>query len=143
MIEFPLKVMVIDDDKDVLLLMDAYLKDKEDIEVLLYENPVEALEELSKGEVKCVFTDISMPEKNGEVLIREIVALRLGIAIIALTGYKSLMVMHSCFRAGARSFLKKPIKSDEIDIIIEDIKKHFHSWNELFHDARKEKNQNN
>ena len=139
MINFPLKVMIIDDDKDVLLLMDNHLSKNKEIEVLLYNDPIKALEVLKEGEVKCVFTDIAMPEMNGEVLIRELIGLRLGIHVVALTGYKSLMVAHSCFRAGARSYLRKPINPKEISGVLNEIIEEFKKWNQLFLDCRKDK----
>jgi len=139
MISFPLKVMVIDDDKDVLILMDNHLSKNSELEVILFDNPEKALEVLKEGEVKVVFTDISMPEMSGEQLIRELMDLRLGIQVVALTGYKSLMVTHSCFRAGARYFLKKPITTKDIEDIMDRLVSDLKTWNQLFLDSRKDK----
>lgn len=139
-IPFPLKTAVIDDNRTILKLIEAILDDENELEVEYFVNPNEALEAIKENQIQLVITDINMPDLCGDVLIRKIMDLRLGIDIIVMTGGISLIDAYACFKAGAKEIIFKPIdKVSFISSINESIEK-FKKWNHVLEHIVKQKN---
>lgn len=132
MIRFPLKVMLVDDDKDILTLFKMLFDKYKEFEIVLHSDPKVALEELKKGECYALITDIQMPGLHGETFIRDVISLKHGVYISVLSGSESMMVIHSCFRVGAQNYIKKPIDPNEVKTVLFQMKDHFEKWNKAF-----------
>ena len=68
------KVMVVDDEPDILIMLDTALQ-KWDIQSETFSNPLKALEsfETAPQDYSMILTDIKMPQMNGlELAIREL-----------------------------------------------------------------------
>ena len=131
-IKFPLKVMLVDDDKDVLTLFKMFFSKYDDFEIIVYSDPVDAFQELTKGECHAVITDLTMPGLHGENFIRDVMSLKQGIYISVLSGADSMMTIHSWFRAGAQNYIKKPVDKVELKKVLYQMKEHFEKWNKAF-----------
>lgn len=55
-----------------------------------------------------VFLDINLPEPLGEVLLKEFLELRPGLAVVMVTGLNEAEVAVRCLHHGARDYLTKP-----------------------------------
>ncbi|HNQ62705.1 MAG TPA: response regulator [Syntrophorhabdaceae bacterium] len=67
----PMKILIVDDDQDIRLLLDFNLSG-EGYEVLEATHGAEALDIIKTGEVNLVVTDLSMPVMDGYELIKNL-----------------------------------------------------------------------
>ncbi|HBT04665.1 MAG TPA: response regulator, partial [Thermodesulfobacterium commune] len=57
----PEKILIVDDEPDMLKLLSMILKEKTPYEITVTNNPVEAVELVRTGEFDVVITDLKMP----------------------------------------------------------------------------------
>jgi FixJ family two-component response regulator len=77
----------------------------------------------------CVTLDLAMPEMRGEVLLDEIVHLKLNVVVLIMTGHATIESAIQITRAGAMGLLQKPFNNDELLKNVEDI---FHKARSVF-----------
>lgn len=83
-----MQIVVIDDEKDSLLLFSSHLIDSENIHVQMFQRKQKAaLEFIETHDTYAVFLDIVMPEINGIDLAEKIIKIKPNIKIIFITGY--------------------------------------------------------
>ena len=100
-----IKCIIIDDEPLAAEVIENYLKEFSNIELLgKYTNPLEALEIIESGEVEAVFIDINMPKMNGLEFIRSIDAKP---SFIITTAYREYAV--ESYDLDVLDYLVKPI----------------------------------
>jgi CheY-like chemotaxis protein len=104
-----LKLLLVDDDPDVLQVLKELLKSLS-YEVLALEDSREAAERIDRQKFDGIFLDAFMPHPNGFELSRQIraSATNASAPIIMLTGYDDVDTMRAGFRAGITFFMGKP-----------------------------------
>ena len=104
------KILVVDDEKDILELL-SYNLTKEGFEVITARNGIEALE-LAKKAPDLIILDIMMPEMNGIEVIRELAkdVKTASIPIILLTAKGSETDEIVGLEIGADDYIVKPVK---------------------------------
>jgi len=139
-IPFPLKTAIIDDNRTILKLMDVILEDENELDIEYFLDPNEALEAIKSNQFHLVITDINMPELCGDMLVRKIMDLRLGIDIIVMTGGINLIDAYACFKAGAKEIVFKPIDKIKLICSINESIEKFKKWNNVLDHIIKQKN---
>ena len=130
-IKKPYKVAVIDDSSTICTKVLHDLKPMKEIEPIAFMDPAVALEEIRKQQIRIVICDINMPEMYGDQLLRECMAMKMGISVYMLTASESFMMVDRCMMVGARGFLHKPTKTNELRMIIKEAVTHLDRWNEV------------
>ncbi|MBN2561326.1 MAG: diguanylate cyclase [Phycisphaerae bacterium] len=108
------KILIVDDDQSMLLLLEKYLADS-GYEVLQATNGQEALHIVLAEAPRIVITDWMMPEMDGLELCRALRAhegVRL-VYIIIVTAHSDVDHIVEAFEAGADEFLSKPVRKAE------------------------------
>lgn len=77
------------------------------------------------GEIDLVITDIRMPELDGLEMASIAARNYPWLYIVALTGYADFEYARSALRAGARDYLLKPVKDENLLRLLEDVER---SW---------------
>jgi len=104
-----IKVMVIDDEPDVLKMVERVLI-LEGYDVSTSTNGKLALDEMRKTKFDLVMTDIRMPGMDGLEVIQEVKALDPSIEVIVLSGYATLEnAIEALKEGGAFHFVMKPL----------------------------------
>ena len=108
-------VLVVDDCRMTRRLLSMYLR-AHDLEVVVAENGVEALEMLGRESCGLVITDLNMPQMDGVELTREIKANPLygHIPVVMLTTQGEARERASGLGAGVSTFLTKPISQETL-----------------------------
>lgn len=107
------KIMVVDDDPSITLLMSAMLKEfKYNHEV--YNDPVLALREFLKKPYHLLITDIDMPFMDGFELIKRLRLERPSCDFIVVTGNKSLENVSRSQHCGASHIFFKPVEPADL-----------------------------
>jgi type II secretory ATPase GspE/PulE/Tfp pilus assembly ATPase PilB-like protein/DNA-binding response OmpR family regulator len=114
-------IIFIDDEKDILKLMEVYLKPF-DCEIIYISNPLEAINIVKSRKPNLIFMDIIMPDINGFELCSKLYENGLDslVPIIFMTSLDEEEDRIKAFSVGASDFIKKPIKKEVLIKKIED-----------------------
>ena len=116
----PVRIALVDDDRDVLDALSLYLRSK-GIAVKSFQCAKALLEKLSDGlSFDCIVTDLQMAGLTGLELQRELKALRIATPIIFITGHGDVQTAVSAIKAGATDFLEKPFDEDRLIAAVQD-----------------------
>jgi len=109
------KVLIVDDDPDILDLLDIILKG-EGFDVLKASNGEEALQKIQKQPPDLLITDFKMPKLDGDEVcksLRKDILLR-HMPIIMLTGKSEVRDKVYGIDAGADDYIVKPFQEEEL-----------------------------
>jgi two-component system response regulator PilR (NtrC family) len=121
------KLLIVDDEVDILFSLREYLSDYPDLEIDTCNNALEALEKIQEINFDIVITDLKMPELDGISLLKQIKKYSPLTQVIILTAYASLDSAIQALREGAFDYLTKPLHNlDEVYIRIKRIVEHKH-----------------
>jgi two-component system, NtrC family, response regulator HydG len=107
------KILVIDDDVDMCLLLKRFLT-KNGYEVSLSHNGKKALEELENSEPDLVLCDFRLEDIDGKELLIKIKEKYPRTPVIIVTGYSDIKVAVDVMKLGAYDYVTKPLFPDEI-----------------------------
>jgi len=119
------KLLIVDDEAHIRMLIEQTLEDLEDegVELLFAENGEQALELIKQEEPNLVFLDVMMPKMNGmEVCYKVKKELNLDhVYIILLTAKGQEVDRQKGLDMGADRYMTKPFDPDEMLSVAEEI----------------------
>jgi len=110
------KILVVDDDRDILHLMELALS-KRGYSVVVETDPQKALEKAAGMEI--VLVDQLMPGMSGIDFVEKVQERGLRIPVILMTAYGNLEDAVNAMKKGAFHYITKPVNFDELNIIIQ------------------------
>jgi len=110
----PERILVVDDELDMLMLLRMIIEDNTDYEVETTNNPSEALKMFSEKEYNLVISDLKMPGMDGVELFDELIQMKPGAPVIIITAYGSLETADDAMKKGVSDFITKPFRKDSI-----------------------------
>ena len=113
------KILVVDDEPDMLKLLAMIIRDKTKYESVTTNNPHEAVELVKKGGFTIVITDLKMPGLDGIELLEAVRRLDEDIPVIFITAYGSVESAVETMQKGGFDFITKPFKKEQILFTIE------------------------
>jgi putative nucleotidyltransferase with HDIG domain len=116
-----LTILVVDDEENIRTIFKEYLESTKTYSVLTAVDGLEALEIIRTEEIDCCITDLSMPRMSGLELTEKIQEYDSSIPVVIITGYPSRDNAVETLKHGVVDFLTKPIKMDQIPLIIEKV----------------------
>ncbi len=123
-------ILVIDDERNTREgLRDAF-DDK--YRILVADSADQGLKMLKENPVDIVLTDLRMPGMDGMTFTKEVSSWPEPPLIIMLTAYGSVQTAMAAMRAGAYDYLTKPVKLDDLEMMIDrglEVLKERHSSN--------------
>ncbi len=108
------KILVVDDELDMLMLLRMIIEDNTDFEVETTNNPSEGLKLLTDNEYNLVISDLKMPGMDGMELFDELRKIKPDIPVIIITAYGSLGTADEAMNKGVSDFITKPFRKDGI-----------------------------
>lgn len=121
----PCKVIVVDDDVAVRMVIVALLQDYGAEVIAELDNGAEAMEQVSKLNPDVTFMDINMPVKSGIDALKEIIANDPSDVVMMLTGESDMTLADSCIELGAKNYIRKGASPAVLEIMLKDaIKNH-------------------
>jgi signal transduction histidine kinase/DNA-binding response OmpR family regulator len=116
----PLKILVVDDEKEILDLLSRALK-KNDYEVETARDGIEALDKAKSFNPALILTDIKLPNMDGIKLLKRLKAMGSSPEIILMTGYQELYDAEvEALNIGVFHYLKKPFA--DINFLLQVVK---------------------
>jgi DNA-binding NtrC family response regulator len=108
------KILIVDDEPDMLKLLSMILREKTPYEISTTNNPLEAIELAKKSDFDLVISDLKMPGIDGIELIDAIKRLNEDIPIIIITAYGTVESATEAIQKGGFDFITKPFRKEQI-----------------------------
>lgn len=103
-----LKVLIVEDDRDVLERLACLVIEQDDFELLAaVDNYADGLRELKANDPDILMTDIGLPDGSGIDLIKEIPRNALKAEAMVISGFQDERVVFEALEAGAKSYILK------------------------------------
>jgi len=112
-------ILVIDDDKSILRTFTRILQ-KAGYNVDVAETGKEAIEKAEKTKYDLSLVDVRLPDMDGTDLLIKLKESMRGTVKIVITGFPSLEVGVKALDAGADAYLVKPVKPEELLMLIDE-----------------------
>jgi len=113
------KILIVDDEPDMLKLLSMILREKTPYEVITTNNPIEAVELARRDDFDLVITDLKMPGLDGLQLLEEVKKKDEDIPVIIITAYGTIDAATEAIEKGGFDFITKPFKKEQILFTIE------------------------
>ncbi|MCB4790592.1 MAG: response regulator [Elusimicrobia bacterium] len=114
------KILVVDDDPDILGVLGDFLAD-EGHEVVCVNNGTEALSKFCETDYDLSILDISMPILSGIDVLEKMREFKPGTKAIMVTAYHNPEVIKKVYKTGALNCIFKPFDLKDLRTAINDI----------------------
>jgi DNA-binding NtrC family response regulator len=114
-----LKILVVDDEKDMLVLLSRYITEETDYQVKTQNDPVTALAVFKQELFDLVIMDLKMPKMGGLDLLRQIKKIRPDTSAIIMTAYATIETAVEAIQEGAYDYITKPFRRERILLTID------------------------
>ena len=118
------KVLMIDDNKELVTMIEEYFKNEEDIEMAFkaYDG-VEGLELIEKKQEQydLIILDLVMPKKDGLYVLEKMKKKKINKDVIVLTSYNAPDMIRKTSELGISYFILKPFELDDLKEKIEEV----------------------
>ena len=112
------RILVVDDEPNMLRLLKTILMDKTGYLVFTTNNPLEVGKLLQEESFDLVITDLKMPLVDGLDLIDIVKKVDAKLPIIIITAYGTTETAEEAVQKGAYDFITKPFRKETILITI-------------------------
>jgi two-component system response regulator DegU len=117
-----LKIFIVDDNANHSAGIKQLLELKPGYDVVgISTNGDNAIKRVKDMDVDVILMDINMPEMDGITAIQQVVALKEGVRILALTGYDDPDLIFRAMRAGAKGYILKTMVTSQLHQAIDEI----------------------
>jgi len=106
-------ILIIDDEQNYLLILDALLTDK-GYNVTTLNDPETALEFLEESDIDVVVTDMKMPKLTGRDVLERVRKNYPYIPVLIMTAFGSIEAAVEAMKIGAFDYITKPFSNDEL-----------------------------
>ncbi len=110
-------ILIAEDEEKMRRVLEVNLQDQ--FRVLLAKDGEEALRQFKENDVNLLLADLRMPERDGLSLLHEVKRLRPGIPVILITAYGTIESAVQAMKEGATDYLLKPVKMEEVELVIQ------------------------
>ena len=111
------RILVVDDDKELADGLVESLSDFSYSAAAAYSGR-EGLNRFGNGDFQLVITDLKMPGMDGMALLEAVKARDTQAVVMVITGYGTIESAVKAIKNGAYDFIPKPIKMEELEVII-------------------------
>lgn len=112
--KMPEKILIVDDELDMLRLLEMIIKEKTTYETVGTNNPYEAIELAKQRKFDLVITDLKMPGLDGIEVLEAIRRIDENIPIILITAYATLESAVEIMGKGGFDLITKPFRKEQI-----------------------------
>jgi DNA-binding NtrC family response regulator len=108
------KILIIDDEPDMLKLLSMILREKTAYEITTTNNPIEAVELAKQGGFDLVISDLKMPGLDGLEIIDAVKKVDEDTPVIIITAFASVESASEAIQKGGFDFITKPFRKEQI-----------------------------
>jgi DNA-binding response OmpR family regulator len=108
------KILLVEDDPNLGMLLQDYLKLKGKFEVILAKDGEEGLKAFTKDQFDLCILDVMMPKKDGFSLGKDIRKINAGVPIIFATAKTMIEDKSEAYNLGGDDYITKPFRIEEL-----------------------------
>lgn len=112
------KILIIDDDVDMCMLLEKLLTRK-GYQVIQMYNGVDALQFLETNQPDLIICDLLLGDINGINILKKVKEKNSAIPFLIITAYDDIQVSMDAIKRGALDYITKPILPEEILMIVQ------------------------
>lgn len=112
-----MKVVIIDDEKNICLSLISILED-EGYNCQFYQDPLKGLEAIENDIPEIILLDVALPNMNGLEVLKKVKDIDLGIQVIMISGHSGINEAVKAIKLGAFDFLEKPLSLPKVKISV-------------------------
>jgi DNA-binding NtrC family response regulator len=105
------KVAIIDDELEILNMLERLIGREKHVEVRVFSNPENALDEVKDGVFDLVMLDIMMPQMDGIDFLKAVRTKNHKTKVLMMTAHSTLDRVLNSHQSGANDYILKPFKS--------------------------------
>ena len=115
------KIVVVDDEKETLTLINKYLSKNSKYEVLTFIDSEEGLEYVKNNSQDLILLDMMMPKLEGLDFLKIVKGDKINTKVVMMTAFSTLDRVLESHKLGAEGYIMKPFESLSVldDKIIE------------------------
>lgn len=113
------RILIVDDEKDMLVLLSRYIAEETDHKVTTESDPRKALEIFGSTPFDLVILDLKMPKIGGIEVLRQIKKIRPETSVIIMTAYATIETAVEAIQEGAYDYITKPFRRERILLTID------------------------
>jgi DNA-binding NtrC family response regulator len=106
-------ILVVDDEAEIREGLELLLA-SEGYRVTLAETAAAGMAALERTPADLVLLDVSLPDRNGIELLKDILAANPDQSVVLITAYGSIDMARQAFKSGALDYITKPWSNDEL-----------------------------
>jgi DNA-binding NtrC family response regulator len=114
----PGRILIVDDEKDMLALLKRIITEETDYEVVTEVDPVKALDLFKESRFDLVITDLKMPKMDGIKLLEAVKKINPDASVVILTAYATIETAVEAIRKGAYDYVTKPFTRERILVTV-------------------------
>jgi two-component system, NtrC family, response regulator HydG len=118
MMEIPHKVLIVDDEREMLANCVRILR-RCGYECITADTSEQALALVYTAEPDVVLVDLRMPEKSGIDIVKAVKARRPDIEVVLMTAYATIETAVDAIKQGAFDYLPKPFTANQLQAVIQ------------------------
>lgn len=103
-----LKILIVDDEKQIRDFLNTFLKKEGYTVIDSAETGGEALDKVRQGPPKLVLLDVKLPDIDGLSVLREIKKIDDKVGIIMITAFPDIKIAEEAMKIGAFDYIVKP-----------------------------------
>jgi DNA-binding NtrC family response regulator len=111
------RILIVDDDPEFADSLAEHMSGLGHSVKVAYDGQ-EGLDRFRAGAFHIVLTDLQMPGMDGMALLHEIKRLDNQCVVLLITGFGTVKSAVKAIKEGAYDFITKPVKLDEVDVVV-------------------------
>lgn len=122
------RILVVDDEKAIGESIELAISLTEN-ETVYFSNPVQAVEEIraNKDHYHAIFTDLRMPEMNGEEVISKVRKIAPDMPIVVITASRGIFTTDDMVKLNIISLIAKPFELTDIELAVKLVQEKYHT----------------
>lgn len=113
------RILIVDDEKDMLVLLKRIVTEKTNHIVETEYNPLKVIELLKKHQFNIIITDLKMPKMDGIAILDMVKNIQPSAVVVIMTAYATIETAIETTRKGAFDYLSKPFHKERILLTID------------------------
>ncbi|HUV49965.1 MAG TPA: sigma-54 dependent transcriptional regulator [Anaerolineae bacterium] len=113
------RILIVDDEKDMLVLLKRILTEKTNHIVETEYDPLKVIELLKKHQFDIIITDLKMPKMDGIAILDMARNIQPSAIVVIMTAYATIETAVEATRKGAFDYISKPFRKERILITID------------------------
>jgi two-component system response regulator HydG len=112
------KILIVEDDVAFCQMLETFLK-KKGFEVSISHTGNDALFKIKNQKFKIILTDVRLPDKDGNEILKNVKENHSASKVILMTGYAEVNLAVNAMKMGAFDYISKPVNPEQLLQIIE------------------------